>query len=305
MRTNCQPTGQLPEGSSPINSALSERDQVPDGELRLYGLIGDPVAQVRAPYPATRRMREAGFNAVLLPVHVRPASLSRVFTSLCEIENFDGLVVTVPHKAAMAELVDDLSDRARLVGAINLARREPDGRWRGDITDGVGFVRGLERSGFDAQGRKVLLVGTGGAGSAVAVELARKGAILRVYDLSECRAFALVERLRLHGFRNIEVTDRPDPTGASLVVNATPLGMKPDDPLPVDPSLLTSSMMVADVVMKPQVTALVQQARRIGCRTQLGEVIMNNQLDAMVAFLIAGRICGGIDLATAVVRGAP
>lgn len=120
--------------------------------MRLFGIIGDPVSQVRAPLPATRRMRAAGANAALVPIHFPVAHLRQVFVALRLLGNFDGLVVTAPHKVAMLDLVDRLSDRARLAGALNLARREPDGAWLGDMMDGAGFCGGLAAHGFDPAG---------------------------------------------------------------------------------------------------------------------------------------------------------
>ena len=259
--------------------------EFPDGGLRLFGLIGDPVAQVRACLPATEQMRAAGANAALLPIHIPSAHLPEVFRSLQRIGNFDGMVITVPHKIPMAGLVDTVTDRAALVGAINLARREADGRWHGDIVDGVGFRRGLDITGFDPAGRTAFIVGAGGAGSAVAVELARSGARLRLYDVDADRAASLAHRLRQAG-HDAAATADADPAGADLVVNATPLGMRPDDPMPLDPALLSPAMIVAEVVMKPPVTAFLQAARDRGCRTQMGEAVMLYQLDAMTAFLL-------------------
>lgn len=278
---------------SVLQSGRLASEQFPNGELRLFGLLGDPVAQVRAPFPATELMRKAGANAALLPMHVTPADLADVFAALCRIGNLDGLVITVPHKLAMAALVDDLTERARLAGAVNLARRDGDGRWRGEMVDGFAFARGLAQSGFAPRGQRALLVGAGGAGSAVAAELVREGAELRLYDASRPRAQALAAHLARGGFPGVMVLDRPDPAGCALVVNATPLGMKPDDPLPVDPAALDPAMLVAEVVMKPPVTALLDQAKRRGCRIQLGEAVMFNQLDAMVGFLLDGRVAGG------------
>ena len=271
------------------SDVLRLTDPFPNGELRLYGLIGDPVSQVRAPHPATQLMRKAGLNGALVPLHVRAENLARIFSTLGSIENIDGLVITVPHKIAMAELVDDLSERARLVGAINIARHDGRGRWLGDIVDGLGFVRGLEQIGFDPMGAEALVVGAGGAGSAIATELVVRGAHVRVYDSSLNRATALVRRLRLGGFEKIELAERSDPGGASLVVNATPLGMKLGDPLPVDPGLLKPAMTVAEVVTSPANTALLEYARHIGCRIQFGEAMMLNQLHLMLDFFSGGR----------------
>lgn len=260
--------------------------EFPDGSLRIYALIGDPVTQVRAPAPATELLRRLGANAALLPFHVPSEHLAHIFGSLRLIGNVDGLVITVPHKIPMAGLVDNLSDRARLAGAINLARRDRDGSWHGDMIDGVGFFRGLHASGFDPAGQTVLVVGGGGAGSAVAVELAKGGSTVRVYDTAPERAEQLAAKLRAAG-HDVVAVRRPDPAGATLVVNATPLGMRPDDPLPLDPDLLTPDMLVAEIVMKPPVTAFLEEAQRRGCKTQLGEAVMLYQLDAMVQFFLA------------------
>lgn len=260
-------------------------DGLPDGKLRLYGIIGAPVEQVRAPLPMTRLLREAGANAAVIPMHVQPAHLVQVFAASRCICNLDGFIVTVPHKVAMAALVDRLTERARLVGAVNLVRREPDGAWLGDISDGAGFTGGLLQSGFQPAGQHAFLVGAGGVGSAIAVELARSGASVRVYDVIAVRAAALAARLAAAGL-DVQAVSSPDPAGAALVVNATPLGMKPDDPLPLDPTLLSSNMLVAEVVMNPEVTRFLEQARARGCLTQLGEAVMVNQLTHNVTFFL-------------------
>lgn len=273
-------------GAEP-SAATGQENGFPDGQLRIYGLIGDPVSQVRAPFPMTQLLRQAGLNAALLPLHVPVDSLPIVFASLKLIRNLDGLVITVPHKMPMAGLVDRCSERARLVGAINVARREADGSWTGDILDGVGFVRGLLDRGFDPKGQSAFVVGAGGAGCAVTVELALAGASVRVFDVSSARANALAERLQ-RADHTVDAADAADPRGSTLIVNATPLGMRPYDPLPLDPALLSPEMLVAEVVMKPPVTVFLEQARARGCQTQLGEAVMLYQLDAQVEFFRGG-----------------
>ncbi|WP_198029478.1 shikimate dehydrogenase [Bradyrhizobium sp. WSM3983] len=255
------------------------------------GLIGDPVSQVRAPAPMTHRLRHAGLNAALIPLHVPAVVLPLAFGCLKLIRNLDGLVITVPHKIPMAELVDHCSERARLVGAINVARREADSSWSGDILDGVGFVRGLTQSGFNPEGQSAFVTGAGGAGCAVAAELATAGASVRVFDVSSDRASALATRLSRAGYP-VTAADAPDPRGFSLVVNATPLGMRADDPLPLDPALLSPEMLVADVVMKPRVTSFLEQARAQGCEIQLGEAVMLYQLDAQMEFFKTSLVAG-------------
>ena len=259
--------------------------EFPNGAMRLYAIIGDPVSQVKSPPALTQRFRRAGANAALVPLHVPAAHLPQVFASLRLLGNLDGMVITVPHKIRMAELVDTVSERARLVGAINLARREADGRWHGDMADGVGFCRGLAANGFEPAGRCAFVLGTGGAGSAVVVELARLGAAVRIHDIVCHRAEGLASRLREAGF-DVAAVPAADPAGADLVVNATPLGMQPGDKLPIDPALLSPGMFVADVVIKPPLTPFLEHARARGCRIQAGEAVMLHQLEAMVAFFL-------------------
>jgi len=284
------------ESSAMASGEIDPGNEFPNGEMRILGLIGDPVSQVRAPAPMTQRLRHAGLNAALVPLHVPAVVLPIAFGCLKLIRNLDGLVITVPHKVPMAELVDHCSERARLVGAINVARREADSSWSGDILDGVGFMRGLTHRGFNPEGQSAFVIGAGGAGCAVAAELAMAGAVVRVFDVSPDRASALVKRLSRADYP-VTAADTPDPRGARLVVNATPLGMRPDDPLPLDPALLSSQMLVADVVMKPRVTSFLDQARARGCEIQLGEAVMLFQLDAQIEFfsehLVAGAPAAG------------
>jgi len=279
--------GTKSQADADASATVRGGDSFPDGALRIYGLIGDPVSQVRAPFPITHRLRQAGLNAALLPLNVPADEVSSIFGSLKAIRNIDGLVITVPHKIPMAGLVDHLSERATLVGAINIARREADGSWHGDILDGVAFEHGLTESGFNPKGQRAFVVGAGGAGCALAVELVLAGASVHVFDVSPARSEALAKRLHEAG-HVITVAKAADPRGAALVVNATPLGMKPDDVLPLDPALLSANMLVADVVMSPPVTAFLKQAKERGCHVQLGEVVLLNQLDVQVEFFRTG-----------------
>src|SRR5690348_4025016 len=138
------------------------------GETRLFVIIGHPVAQVKAPMAFNPLFRKKGRNAAMVPIDVAPDQLDAAIAGLKKIANLDGIVVTVPHKTRMAQLVDAVLPTGRMVGAINAARRERDGRWTGDMFDGRGSVHGLRAAGIEPRGRKILVVGAGGAGSAVA-----------------------------------------------------------------------------------------------------------------------------------------
>jgi shikimate dehydrogenase len=255
------------------------------GETRLFVIIGHPVAQVKAPMAFNPLFRSGGRNAVMVPVDIAPESLDAAFAGLKAIANLDGIVVTVPHKPHMAALVDDVLPTGRMVGAINAARRERDGHWVGDMFDGRGSVHGLRAAGIEPKGRKVLLVGAGGAGSAVAFAMAEAGvARLTIFDIDQTKARRVVEGVQ-HSYPALRAEVGPSaPQDHDTIINATPLGMAPSDPFPVDPAAIDPSMLVVDVVMKPDVTPFLKAAQAKGCRVVPGRHMLDGQVAAVAAF---------------------
>jgi shikimate dehydrogenase len=151
--------------------------------------------------------------------------------------------------------------------------------------DGIGFARGVARKGLVIQGARCLVVGAGGVGSAIAAALAAHGAAaLALHDVDAVAAQGLVERLREH-YPNVPASVAPpDPTGFDLVVNATPLGMKPDDPLPFDVARLSARTFVGEVVLKQEMTPLLEAARARGCRYAVGTDMLFEQIPAYLEF---------------------
>ena len=198
---------------------------------------------------------------------------------LREVENFRGCSVTVPHKTAMMALVDTLTPRAVLSGGLNLVRREPDGRLAGDMVDGLGFVRGLEEAGHHVQGKAAWLVGTGGAGAAIAAALCEAGiGRLCLKDVALDRAEAAAQRLREH-FPDIDIVaalEQPD--AVDYAINATPIGLKPGDPLPFQVTGLPRGTVVCDIIMKPAVTRLLEAASAQGLATHPGAPMLSAQM---------------------------
>jgi shikimate dehydrogenase len=243
-----------------------------DGSTRLYAVIGDPISAVRSPEWFNSLFARQAINAVLVPMRVAQADLRATLEGLKRVGNLDGLVVTMPHKGPMCDLLDELGPAARTVGAVNAARRLPDGRWLGDMFDGRGCVQGLRGQGHEVAGRTAFLLGTGAAGSSVAFALAEAGvACLAIDDLDAARCARVAQRVRA-AFPSVQVrTEKPAAAPAyDFVINATPLGMKPDDPLPFDPAALPASTLVVDVVTKPEITSLLQRAERTGHRIHSG-----------------------------------
>lgn len=249
-----------------------------DGATRLFVIIGDPVAQVKAPPVFNRLFAAAGRNAVMVPIAIPTAGFERIFPALLEVPNLDGVVVTIPHKSAVIPYLADVGETARVIGAVNAIRRRAAGGWEGDMFDGKGFMHGLASRGIDLRGRRALVVGCGGAGAAVTAELVRAGiGRLVLHDIDVAKAEALAARLATMRSSAEIVVGPPDPRDADLAVNTTPLGMSPDDPLPFDVARLAPTTFVADVVMKIEKTRLLAEAERRGCPIQLGRATMDGQ----------------------------
>jgi shikimate dehydrogenase len=256
------------------------------GETRLFAIIGDPIAQVKSPASMTRALTALGLDCVLVPIHVTSDDVDRFLSGVGLAKNLDGIIATVPHKFAAYAHCTTATERANVLQAVNIMRRNPDGGWHGEMTDGLGFVNGIRAAGCRPEGQRALLIGAGGAGSAIALALMEAGvADLAVHDADAGRRDALVARLK--GRRGAAArVGSADPTGCTLVVNATPVGMRPDDPYPVQADKLTAAMFVGDVITVPAVTPLIEAARRLGCATQTGGGMYTAQLDLMRDFLI-------------------
>ncbi|MGE0717008.1 MAG: shikimate dehydrogenase [Alphaproteobacteria bacterium] len=256
------------------------------GHTRLYGIVADPIHHVRTPQRLNALMRERGFDGVMVPIQVAAPDLPRLIDTLRLLPNFGGFVATVPHKSAIPALCDETSERCRAIGAANLVRRDPDGRMIADMLDGEGFVAGLRAAGIEPAGRSAYLAGAGGAGSAIAFALAAAGvARLTLHNRTAARASALAERVAAFRPGVPVAVGTADPAGHDLVVNATSLGLSPDDPLPFDCGRLDPRMVAAEIIMQPEVTPMMARAAAAGCRTHPGMPMLASQLEMMMDFL--------------------
>nr|PZN87508.1 MAG: shikimate dehydrogenase [Pseudomonadota bacterium] len=256
------------------------------GTTRVVGIIADPVAQVRTPQVMNAYFADHGVDAVVVPMHLPSEGLSSFLAAIRQLHNLAGLVVTVPHKTKVIDLCDEVYEQARLVGAANAIRRTQDGRLVCDMFDGQGFLGGLLANGIDPRGQRVLLLGAGGAASAIAFALASHGAsALTIANRTQEKARVLAARVAA-AFPACRATVGPaNPAGFDMVVNATSLGLKPHDPLPLDPNLLEPSITVAEVIMKPERTALIEAAASKGCRVHLGRHMLDAQVRLLAEFL--------------------
>lgn len=258
------------------------------GGTKLLGLIADPVVQARSPAMANALLEQRGRlgEFLLLPLHVPAGALAAAIAGLRGIHNFAGAIVSMPHKSAIVPLLDGLTAEARLVDAVNVIRRLPDGRLTGTVLDGEGFVAGLRSAGREVTGASCLLVGAGGAAAAIAFALAGHGcASLAITNRTASKADALAARVR-GAFPSVRVEDG-DAAGRryDLAINATSLGMKADDALPMSDDVLARSRLVAECVIAPEVTRLLERARELGRAIQTGVPMLAAQMDLMLRFM--------------------
>jgi len=260
-----------------------------NGATRLFPIIGDPVRHTESPARLTRSFGARGHNAVCVPMQVPTPALDDVMRGLAATPNIDGVLVTMPHKRTALRYCATASERATLLGVVSVLRRNADGTWHGDVLDGLAFVKAQKDHGAEPRGARVLLLGAGGAGSAIAVALLEEGVQeLIVHDVEEARAADLVTLLSGRGNARV-TTGPPDPDGCAMVCNATPLGMAEEDPLPLPTGLLTASMFVGDVIAGHGLTPLLAAAQAAGCRTANGGQMVEAVQDLMVGFMIGER----------------
>ncbi|NHO33403.1 shikimate dehydrogenase family protein [Acetobacter fallax] len=261
-----------------------------DGNTKIYPIVGDPVSQVKSPQGMSEGFRERGINALCIPAHVCPNDFPLFGQMLLSMQNVPGFIATIPHKFATHDLCRVLSPRADILGAANVARRLPDGGWYGDMLDGEAFLQALRNAGAKPEGASALLTGAGGAGSAIAYALLNAGVTeLGIYDPDPERLENLIRRLEHGGMTaqaHVRAVSSPDAHGFSLVCNASPAGMKPDDPLPVPRESLQADMVVGDVITEPVVTPLIAAALEKGCHTATGIDMFHFVRDFMLDFFV-------------------
>ncbi len=255
------------------------------GKTRLIAHLGYPTESFKAPMIYNPWFEKNGIDAVVVPMGVKGDDYVAALAAIRKFTNIHGALITMPHKVTTVALLDEPSTAVRIAGACNALLFKPDGTIAGDMFDGAGFVRGVMRKGLVLAGSSCLVVGTGGVGSAIAASLAAEGpASMTLFDTDAASAEGLAGRLRAHYPKMEVLVGSNDPAGHALVVNATPLGMKPGDSLPFDVSRLSPDTFVGEVVMKQEITPLLQAAKDRGCRYQIGTDMLFEMIPAYLEF---------------------
>ena len=254
------------------------------GRTTLVAHLGYPTESFKAPMIYNPWFERKGIDAVVVPMGVGADDYPAFLRLLFRLSNILGTLVTMPHKATVA-LLDEVSLAVKIAGSCNAILRRDDRSLYGDMFDGEGFTRGAKRRGFDFADTDCLVVGAGGVGSAIAASIAaQRPRSLAIFDTRRDAVESLVARLRRY-YPDLAVEIRNnDPAGYHLVVNATPLGMRPDDPLPFDPQRLDRQAFVGEVVLSTEMTPLLRAASARGCRYQIGTDMLFEQIPAYIEF---------------------
>lgn len=252
------------------------------GTTRIFPVIGWPVEQVKAPALFNAYFQRHDIDARVVPFKIEPERYCAAVRMLMQTPNVGGIFVSIPHKPGTLDAVDEATPRASLAGACNAVYRQADGKIIGDLIDGEGFVRALDRTcgdiAFNWRSASALVVGCGGVGSAIAASLAARGiAKIGIFDTRAELAESLQARLEA-GFPATQVSfSAPAAKGYDLVVNSTPLGMNPGDPMPIALDDVTPGCIVADCGMKTEMSTLLVTALQRGCRIQKGKEMLIEQ----------------------------
>ena len=256
-----------------------------DGHTELIAHIGYPTHSFKSPLVYNPYFEQEGINALVVPMGCRAEHYPAFLKSVFQLTNIRGALITMPHKVTTVGLLDEVTRTVKVAGACNAVKLDGQGRLVGDQFDGAGFVRGVKRKGFDLAGKRVLVVGAGGVGSAIAASLAaEKVQSISLFDVNTASVQGLALRLK-NEYPQIQVqTGSNDPDGHDLVVNATPLGMNEGDPLPMDVSRISPNAFVGEVVMRTDMTAFLLAAQRRGCQVQVGSDMLFEQIPAYLEF---------------------
>lgn len=254
------------------------------GATRIVPILAHPVDHVRAPRVYNPAFAAAGLDWHMVPMGVHPDDLAATVAQLARVTNLQGLNLTIPHKAAGHALCSRYGPAAARTGMVNTMRREADGGWAGENSDGIGFVSAARAHGMLRTDRPVAIVGSGGAGTAIAFALAEAGVRqLDLFDTDAARVEQLLHALR-HAFPALDAGSRHAALGrAGLAVNATPLGLHAGDPMPFDPAQLGDDTRVFDIVAARD-TELMAACQARGLRVIGGQPMIEHQLATQIAF---------------------
>jgi len=250
------------------------------GAKKVLGIIGDPVRQVKSPAIFEDYFRAGGINAVMVPLHVGSSDFQKVVEGLRSVKNFGGAIITIPHKHEAYKVARVRSPMVQKTEMANVLAPVGDDQWSAELFDGVGLINALQKRNITTAGKRTLVIGAGGAGTAIAVALQQLGDVmsLGIADIDRQKAERLV--VKLDNAESVE----PNPENYQLVVNATPVGMNSDE-IPADTSRILPGAIVCDAIMDPAKTRFLRESEQNGCIIVEGVEMLLGQVEPIARFL--------------------
>lgn len=251
------------------------------GHTKLTGLLGSPVSHSISPMMHNEAFHQLGLDYVYLAFDVELEKLASVVEGF-RVMNVRGFNLTMPHKNAMCALCDSLSPAAEIIGAVNTVVND-NGYFFGHTTDGTGYMRALKEDGHDIIGKKMTMLGAGGAATSIFVQAALDGVSeisifsrrSPFWDRAQSIIHTLMERtnckITLYDYENPSILRR-EIAESAILTNGTSVGMEPniEQSLITDTTMFHKDLIVSDVIYNPRETLLLKQAKEAGCKTQNG-----------------------------------
>ena len=270
-----------------VNIPMNQVDFV-NGKTRVYGIVGDPIEQVRSPEMVTWEMQKRDHNAVLIPMHIARDEFDTVMPQIMRMRNLDGLIFTIPFKAQAIALAKTLGPQASQIGAINALKKHSNGAWSGEIFDGIGCVEAFKQRGITLQDKRLQLIGLGGAGSAICVALAyEKPKLLRLFDINTQTTERMAKMVNTISPQTVVEVGLPLAEGIDILLNASPVGMLSDARLPLAVEQFKKELIVFDAIVMPENTPLLSLAQDCGCQVVRGREMMLGQISKIVDYFFA------------------
>lgn len=233
------------------------------GKTKIIGIFGDPVEHTLSPIIHNEAFKYLGLDYCYVPFHVKKEDLKNAIIAIKAL-NIKGVNITVPHKEAVIQYLDEISDEAKYIGAVNTILNN-EGILKGFNTDAQGFILSLKEESILIKEKNILILGAGGAAKAIVYGILKEGGKVYIYNRTLSKALEIKEKFANLGF--IEVIPHIEQSineKVDIIVNATSLGLKKNDPLPLNPAFLLSKHIYYDIVY-PE-TLLMNEAKKIGCK---------------------------------------
>ena len=252
-----------------------------NGKTKIFGVIADPIEHVKAPSIYNNRWINENKNYLMIPVHVQRENLSRVISSFKSIPNFYGFCVTIPHKVEVAKLCDILNPNAQMIGAVNVAYFNKKRELIGDNFDGEGFVAGLNAKGHSVKNKNIFIYGAGGAARSISFALAKNNVASLTLSNRTLKKAKYLSNLIQKWYPNLSIKLSDDISKCNILINTSSLGLNKNDKISIEIKNANSKALIVDIIMEPEITKLLKEAKLLNHEIHLGKHMLNYQADLM------------------------